>query len=57
MANFNPATQRCDVSWEKVEAPLVAPRARTYGKKDAGAAKASAIAQAPAGDLSGAGAR
>jgi succinate dehydrogenase / fumarate reductase flavoprotein subunit len=39
MANFNPATQRCDVSWEKVEAPLVAPRARTYGKKDAGAAK------------------
>ncbi|MFM8697572.1 MAG: succinate dehydrogenase flavoprotein subunit, partial [Phycisphaerales bacterium] len=40
MANFNPSTQRCDVSWEKVEAPLVAPRARTYGKKDGTAAKA-----------------
>ena len=40
MASFNPSTQRCDVSWEKVEAPLVAPRARTYGKKDGTAAKA-----------------
>jgi succinate dehydrogenase / fumarate reductase flavoprotein subunit len=39
MARFDPATQRCDVGWETVEAPLVAPRARTYGKKDGAAAK------------------
>jgi succinate dehydrogenase / fumarate reductase flavoprotein subunit len=43
LAAWNPATKRCDVSWEKVEAPLVAPRARTYGKKD-GAAKAEPAA-------------
>jgi succinate dehydrogenase / fumarate reductase flavoprotein subunit len=34
MARFDPATQRCTVGWETVEAPLVTPRARTYGKKD-----------------------
>jgi succinate dehydrogenase / fumarate reductase flavoprotein subunit len=38
LATWNPSTQRCDVSWEQVEAPLVAPRARTYGKKDGEAA-------------------
>ena len=38
LAAWNPSTRRCDVSWEKVEAPLVAPRARTYGKKDGAAA-------------------
>jgi succinate dehydrogenase / fumarate reductase flavoprotein subunit len=38
LATYNPSTQRCDVSWEQVEAPLVAPRARTYGKKDGEAA-------------------
>jgi succinate dehydrogenase / fumarate reductase flavoprotein subunit len=43
LAAWNPATKRCDVSREKVEAPLVAPRARTYGKKD-GAAKAEPAA-------------
>jgi len=39
LAAFNPQTNRCDVRWEAVEAPLVAPRARTYGKKDGKAAE------------------
>ena len=39
LAAFNPKTGRCDVRWEAVEAPLVAPRARTYGKKDGKAAE------------------
>jgi succinate dehydrogenase / fumarate reductase flavoprotein subunit len=39
MARFDPATQRCIVGWETVEAPLVVPRARTYGKKDGSPAK------------------
>jgi succinate dehydrogenase / fumarate reductase flavoprotein subunit len=39
LAAFNPQTKRCDVRWEAVEAPLVAPRARTYGKKDGKAAE------------------
>ena len=43
VASFDPSTQRCRLDWETVEAPLVAPRARTYGKKD-GAAKPQAVA-------------
>jgi succinate dehydrogenase / fumarate reductase flavoprotein subunit len=46
MARFDPATQRCIVGWETVEAPLVAPRARTYGKKDGTPAKKEPAAAA-----------
>jgi succinate dehydrogenase / fumarate reductase flavoprotein subunit len=46
LATWNPSTQRCDVSWEAVEPTLVAPRARTYGKKDGSAAKEPATAGA-----------
>ncbi|NBQ14903.1 MAG: FAD-binding protein, partial [Proteobacteria bacterium] len=46
LATWNPSTQRCDVSWEAVEPTLVAPRARTYGKKDGSVAKEPATAGA-----------
>ena len=46
LATWNPSTQRCDVSWEAVEPTLVAPRARTYGKKDGSVAKEPAKAGA-----------
>ena len=39
LACFDQKAGRCEVRWEAVEAPLVAPRARTYGKKDGKAAE------------------
>ncbi len=45
LAVWNPGTQHCEIRWEAVEAPLVVPRARTYGKKG----DAPKSAAAPAG--------
>jgi succinate dehydrogenase / fumarate reductase flavoprotein subunit len=33
VAAWDASSRRCEIRWEPVEAPLVAPRARTYGKK------------------------
>jgi succinate dehydrogenase / fumarate reductase flavoprotein subunit len=47
LATYDPATDSAQISYGPVDVSLVAPRARTYGKKDSPAAKASA-ASAPA---------
>lgn len=38
LATWNASTGRCEIAWEDVAAPLVPPRARTYGKKPGDAA-------------------
>jgi succinate dehydrogenase / fumarate reductase flavoprotein subunit len=47
LATYDPATDSAQISYGPVDVSLVAPRARTYGKKDSPAANATA-ANAPA---------
>lgn len=49
LATWNARTQACDIGWEDVAAPLVPPRARTYGKKpgDSATGKSATPARSP----------
>jgi succinate dehydrogenase / fumarate reductase flavoprotein subunit len=49
LATWNAAAGRCEIGWEDVTAPLVPPRARTYGKKpgDAATGKSAPPARTP----------
>jgi succinate dehydrogenase / fumarate reductase flavoprotein subunit len=44
LATYNAATESADITYGPVDTSLVAPRARTYGKKDSAAAKPAASA-------------
>jgi succinate dehydrogenase / fumarate reductase flavoprotein subunit len=48
LATYNPATDSADITYGPVDTSLVAPRARTYGKKDSSVTKAAAPATAAA---------
>jgi succinate dehydrogenase / fumarate reductase flavoprotein subunit len=47
IATYDAANDAAVISYDKVDTSLVQPRARTYGKKDSGAAKAAAGAAPP----------
>ena len=48
IAEYEPATNSIKISYTPVDTSLIKPRPRTYGRKDAGAAKPAAAAPATA---------